>query len=86
MLICGIEILVLYAQLEAWTNSITTWRHQGSAPRSLLYCDSAQSSHNAQKSKQTCLLAVEKHATLYFGLNLRKTEVAIFLGSIFAAR
>lgn len=39
----------------------------------------AQTSHNAQESKQTCLSAGQKHAILYFGLNLRNAELAIFL-------
>ena len=49
-----------------------TERHQilKSAQRSFSYCDRAQNSHNAQKSKQTCLFAGQKHATfLYFGLS-----------------
>ena len=29
------------------------------------YCDRVQNSHNAQKSKQTSLLAGQKHATFY---------------------
>ena len=37
--------------------------HRGHTRRSSFYCDRAQNSHKAQKSKQTCLLAGQKHAT-----------------------
>ena len=62
----------VYAQLKAWTNSFITERHQGSAQRSFFYCDRAKNSHNAQKSKQTCLLAGQKHATCLFKFKFAK--------------
>ena len=49
--------------------------------KKLFYCDRAQNSHNAQKSKQTCLSAGQKHTTfLYFGL---KRAICKFFSALF---
>ena len=39
--------------------------------KKLFYCDRTQNSHNAQKSKQTCLLSGQKHATFLFKFNFK---------------
>ena len=76
----------IYAQLKAWINYFITQRHQGSV-RSFVYCDRAQNSHEAQKSKQTCLLAGQKHATFLFKFKFAKRATCkFFFGFIFAAR
>ena len=75
----------IYAQLKARTNSFITERHQGSARRSFFYCDRGQNSHNAQKSKQTCLLAGQKHATFLFKLKFKfaKRATCKFFSGLF---
>ena len=49
------------------------------------HCDRAQISHNAQKSKQTCLLAGQKHATFLFELKLKfaKRATCKFFSALF---
>ena len=70
----------IYAQLEAWTNSFITERHEGSARRSFFYRDRAQ---NSQKSKQTCLLAGQKHATFLFKFKFAKRATCKFFSALF---
>ena len=49
------------------------------------YCHRAQNSHNAQKSKQTCLLAGQKDATFLFELKLKfaKRATCKFFSALF---
>ena len=65
--------------------SFITERHRGSARRSFFYCDRAQNSHNAQKSKQTCLLAGQKHATFLFEFKFKfaKRATCKFFSALF---
>ena len=51
----------IYAQLKAWANSFIIERQQGSAQRSFLL--KILTTH--KKSKQTSILAGQKHATFY---------------------
>ena len=67
----------------AWTNCFITERHQGSARRSSLYCDRAQNSLNAHQSKQTRLLAGQKHATFLFKFKFAKRATCKFSSALF---